>query len=542
MDQYLRKTSDLVYNRQYERAWQRHCGFLDLTLSEFLAIQNRLMEEQVAVAKQSRLWQLMFPEIIEDLDATNFREIIPLTRYDDYYPHLKDRPDDILARPIVDWTRTTGRGGQPKWVPYTREAYTNLGISGLGAGILSAARHRGDVRIRPNDISVTNVAPRPYTSALMLEAASEMFNFQYIPPLDVASELTFHERITKGFKGAMVEGMDLLGAMTVVLVKMGDAFQNGELQRDQEQREIPHPRAVWRYIRARIRARREGRSYVLPRDIWQLKGLQCGGTDTFLYRDKIKEQWGLYPHESYVGTEAGIMASQAWSGIDMTFIPAAAFFEFIPEEAWAAERLQGISPTETVLLDEVEMGKRYDVVVSNFYGGAFLRYRLHDVIQITALRSEELGIEIPQFQFAGRSGDFIDLSSFAGLIDEKQILLGLMRADIKYKDWVMCKEIVESKPHLHLYIELEQNIVIPEHRIRERLHQALKQVNREYSDIETMLGFVPLDVTCLQTGSFDHYVKWQVAQGADLGHLKPARIQPGATAMALLLQMKASGE
>lgn len=36
MPQHVQKTSDLLRNGEHERAWQRHCGFLDLSLAEFM--------------------------------------------------------------------------------------------------------------------------------------------------------------------------------------------------------------------------------------------------------------------------------------------------------------------------------------------------------------------------------------------------------------------------------------------------------------------------------------------------------------------------
>lgn len=120
-------TRNLLLNREYERVWQRHCGFLDLTLAESVAMQRRLLEEQFEIAKKSKLWQAMFPKQVAELTLDNFRQIVPLTTYADYEPHLADRPPDILGRPIQEWARTSGRGGRVKWIPYTPEAYLQLG-------------------------------------------------------------------------------------------------------------------------------------------------------------------------------------------------------------------------------------------------------------------------------------------------------------------------------------------------------------------------------------------------------------------------------
>ncbi len=536
MKRYREKTSDLIRRREFDRAWQRHCGHLDLNVEEFMRIQRRLLQEQLALGKQHRLWQALFGPKLDGITVDNVRERIPLTEYEQYEPYLHDRPENILSRPIKAWARTSGLGGKPKWIPYTEEAYEQLGVCSITTGILSAARFRGDVRIRPGDVVASNLPPRPYISGLALVASSEFFDYHFIPPLDVTEELSFHARTEWVFRQAMIEGLDILGAMTIVLVRMGEMFEQGSQGRRFSWRML-HPAALWRMTKALWRAHQEDRTYILPRDLWPLKALQCGGTDTFLYREKIHEYWGVYPYEIYACTEAGIMAAQAWGEHEnLVFLPDTVFYEFIPEEAWRRERLEGIAPTETLLINELEAGKRYEVVISSFYGGALLRYRMHDLVQVVALRDERYGIELPQFQFVGRSGSFIDLSGFAGLIDEKLVLKALDRIGISYVDWSMRKEFRETQPYLHLYIELKGSSSTNQKALQTRLHHTLKDLNEEYGHVESMLGYVPLEVTLLPPGTFDRFLQYRLQQGADLAHLKPLRIQPSEETIALLVE------
>jgi hypothetical protein len=538
---YRQKTSDLILNGEYERAWQRYCGFLDLSIGEFMQIQWRLMQEQFATARRSPLWQQMFPDAVRASDERQLLSSASLTSYDDYAPFLNSKSDDILGQPIVEWARTSGRGGEAKWVPYTRDAYLQLGKAALANDVLASATKRGEVNIRPNDVMAYNLPSRPYLSGLSLAAVTEHFDFRCLPALDETEQLSFQERNEAIFQRAMIDGIDILGSMTVVLVKMGEQFEQGVNNRKPFSRRMLDPRLLWRGLRARTRARREGRNYILPRDLWQPKGIICGGSDTALYRERIKAYWGVYPHETYGCTEAGILAVQAWDHEDMVFIPSAAFFEFIPVDAWAAERLQGVAPSETLRLDQLEVGHRYEVVVSNFHGGPFLRYRMNDLIEVTSLRNDTLGINLPQFRFVGRSGDFIDLSGFAGLIDEHQLANAMSSGDVRIVDWVVCKEVVANRPMLHLYTEVAHDEAASSEQVAACVHGQLKRLNADYADVESMLGYVPLTVTMLAPGAFNRYIKQKVEQGADLSHLKPARIQPSVAALEALLICGAQG-
>lgn len=49
--------SELLKEHKYREIWQQYCGFLDLTMDEYMDIQNRLMEEQIQLWSNSLLGQ-----------------------------------------------------------------------------------------------------------------------------------------------------------------------------------------------------------------------------------------------------------------------------------------------------------------------------------------------------------------------------------------------------------------------------------------------------------------------------------------------------
>ena len=100
---------------------------------------------------------------------------------------------------------------------------------------------------------------------------------------------------------------------------------------------------------------------------------------------------------------------------------------------------------------------------------------------------------------------------------------------------MIVKEITGGEPLLHLYIELHPEEQASVQEIETCFHEELKRLNPEYANIETMLGFVPVRATILAPQSFEKYMQYQVAQGADLAHLKPLRIQPSPESIQLML-------
>jgi len=260
-----------------------------------------------------------------------------------------------------------------------------------------------------------------------------------------------------------------------------------------------------------------------------------GGFDSGVYRDKIKELWGKYPLDVYVGTEGSIIATQTWDYDSMTFIPNLNFLEFIPEKEHFKWRLDQSYQLRTVLLDEVEAGENYEIVITNFHGGAMVRYRPGDMIRITSLRNEKLGIETPQMAFEGRADDLIDFG--VTRLTEKVIWQAIENTSIPYEDWVARKQIRE-KMTLHLFIELKDDCRVNEAEVGAAVEEQLKHLDSSFvathSDVGSYLDF-GLEVTLLPKGAFSNYISQRQAEGAELAHLKPPHINPSEKLLSLLL-------
>jgi phenylacetate-coenzyme A ligase PaaK-like adenylate-forming protein len=277
---------------------------------------------------------------------------------------------------------------------------------------------------------------------------------------------------------------------------------------------------------------------MLPKDLWKVKAIVSGGMDTSIYKDQIAYYWGPLPFEQYGSTEEGAVATQIAGNKGMTFFPDAAFLEFIPEEQWARWRRDPSYHPSTVLMDEVEPGKRYEVVITNLYGKPLVRYRMHDLIEITSLHDNEIGINLPQMVFVGRSSDFIDLAGFTGMIDEKLVWRAVLGTKIKYEEWTIRKEIADGNPFLHLYIELKENV--DRSIVEQKVHESLKALNPFYADYEAMIEKKPLQVTLLAPGTFQAYMREMHRSGADLAHLKPPHMNASDSVMKLLLSLHQS--
>ena len=357
----------------------------------------------------------------------------------------------------------------------------------------------------------------------------------YLPALEEAEELSFEERVRLGFKQALSQGLDYFFGLSLVLVTVGDKFSQPAGSKIDIRPLLSQPRALFRLAKGLTKSKLARRP-LLPRDLWSVKGIMSGGLDSGVYKDRIKELWGRYPLDTYTGTEGGIMATQTWDYDGMAFVPHLNFLEFIPEEEHLKWQLDHSYQPRALLLDEVKAGENYEIVITNFHGGAMVRYRPGDMIRITSLRNENLDVDIPQMVFERRADDLLDFVFIR--LTEKTVWQAIERTGIPYQDWTAYKKAGE--PVLSIFIELKDGYETSEAGVASAVHE---QIIRSDSDRDTsslirddfadMINF-RVEVNLLPRGAFANYTAQRQAEGADLAHLKPPHINPSAKVLSLL--------
>ena len=518
----MSKEAELIVQGKSEELWQRCCGFIDLNLEKVMKIQRRLLLEQIGLLKKCKLGRSIMrganPRTVEE-----FREQVPLTTYADYEPFLLTKNERALPGKAMFWQHTSGRSGEYpfKWIPVTARQFEEVRALLFACLTFSCCKRKGEIGYKRNDKFLYALAPPPYTTGALVHAGpNEVFDF--LPPVKAAEGMSFEDRVQLGFKLALSEGLDLFFALSSVLVAIGERFSQRNESIDIKSL-LGKPKTLFRLLKGLVKSKLARRP-LLPKDIWTLKGLVSTGSDGSVFKEKAKEMWGRYPLDVYGGTEGIIMATQTWDYQGMTFIPHLNFLEFIPEEESLRSRADPFYQPNTLLLDEVKPGEKYELVITNFYGGPLIRYKLGDMIEITSLRNEQLNIDIPQMIFHSRVDDMIDIAGFTRLT-EKVIWQAIENTGLDYEEWTVRKEVKE-KPILHLYLELRENGYIIEEQAAESVHQELKRLDAPYADLESFLGLRPLEVTLLPQNAFRGYMLRQQAAGADLAHLKPPHINP----------------
>lgn len=509
--------TDLIHSDP-RLAWTKYCGFLDLSVTEFIEIQEQLLVEQVDLVHESPLGRRLLRGS-RPASIAEFREKVPLTHYGDYLPFLSSGRDDVMGEGPVTWAHTTGAQAGFKAVPYTRRGLERVLDNLMAAFILAAASHKGDVNVWPGDTILYNTPERPYLSGLATFGMGERFQFTGVLTPEESESLDFKERVRQGFKEGLGKNIDVIIAISSVLVKVGESFTDHS-KSTRFDRSMLRPRVLARYAKAYLTSKLLRRP-ILPKDLWPAKSIIGWGIDTPFFREKIQHYWGRLPFEIYACTEGGIMGMQSWDQEGLVFSPYSDLVEFIPMDQSLKSREDERFVPETVLLDEVEAGESYEVVITNFYGMAFIRYRVGHFVKFLPSDNHREEGGLPQFEFLGRADDRIDLGGFTRL-DEKTVWEALALTSLQYEDWSVRKEFQDGLPTLRMYIELKEPF--PNGQLREVIHEKLKEVDPFYGDLESMLGIQALQTTSLPKGTYDRFYDQRLSTGAELGRLRPPRM------------------
>jgi len=494
-----------------------------------MTIQKRLLQEQIELLKGCEMGRrLMGGAMPETIDE--FRQQVPLTTYSDYLPDLVEKREEGLPAKPAMWVHTVGRIGDYtfKWVPLPERFLDEFERVAGGIGLLASCNRKGEYLVKEHLKTLATMASYDYGSGIVGYLMQRSLGFDLMPP--DAGEMPFQDKMRAGFEQALSRGLEALGGLPSILAYVGERVRHEGVGVDKRFL-LTHPGALTRVARGWVRSRLAGRP-MLPSDLWSVKVIVGGGADSDVFADRVEELWGRRPLLIYGATEGGIYATETWDHEGMTFIPNLNFFEFIPEREYFRWQLDPYYQPKTVLLDEVEEGKDYEIVLTSFHGGVFVRYRIGDIVRITSRRNESLGIDIPQMVFRGRADDFVDVTGL-GRLTEQMIWQAVDASGIPVVDWVARKEVVADRSVLHFYMETEDGHIASEESVAAAIREQFKKLDRKHrcnlynliGDMETTLGLQTVRVSLLPHGAFEVYAARAPetgANGRDRSHINPS--------------------
>ena len=205
----------------------------------------------------------------------------------------------------------------------------------------------------------------------------------------------------------------------------------------------------------------------------------------------------------YASSEAPIGIALEAERDSYVCIPHGCFIEFLPLE----EEYEN-----TKWFDELEVGKKYELIITNFSG--FYRYRLLDVVEVTGFYGKA-----PMIRFAFRknqavniAGEKTNLSMIAEVIKETAAAFGKM-----ITEYSVCVDESVMPNRYCFFLEGDCNNLGEAYNCF--LDQSLCKRNRDYEDLR-QLNQVAAPI-CIQVEDGSHRA-WKETQGKQ-GHNKPVQ-------------------
>ncbi|MGN1418066.1 MAG: GH3 auxin-responsive promoter family protein, partial [Acutalibacteraceae bacterium] len=194
---------------------------------------------------------------------------------------------------------------------------------------------------------------------------------------------------------------------------------------------------------------------------------------------------------------------------DYVLLPRSLVYEFLPVDA-----PEGTRP---LTLGEIEVGKDYEIIVTNFSG--LYRYRLLDVVHVTGMYNNS-----PKIEFLYRTNIGMNLANEKTTTQMLDWVANQVEQHfgIDFKGYSYYPESKSATPHYVMIVETESDLPMTKKEEMEKfVDESFRQCNEKYEKYRTWNMIHPAEVLQLQDGAYDDYKKSLEAQGRVLNQVKP---------------------
>lgn len=366
----------------------------------------------------------------------DFKGRVPFSEYDHYASYIErmiknDEKNLITVYPIVHYALSSGSVGVPKHIPVSEEALEHYNFNAVARTFASCnnyyRKHYGknfpsgkglntmEIGVQKTENGITKGA----ISGAAANKAKKFFPYLLTSPNEVLFpqeqmdikylkiRYALAERNLVFMTSAFMTGLvDLMNYMVNNWELLTDDIETGkispEIRMSDELREKlekdlqPNPERA-----AELREIfTEGFEMpIIPR-IWKnMSWIAAIGTGGFLaYTEKMRKFAGPdipIDFMVYAASESLMAVAGEAERMEYVLLPDSAFYEFIPVDSE--------DENTTYTLGELEVGKEYEVVLTNLSG--FYRYKIKDVIRVTGYYGQ-----LPMICFVYRKNQMLSIA------------------------------------------------------------------------------------------------------------------------------------
>ena len=358
---------------------------------------------------------------------------VPLSTYSDYEPYveymIKNKgKNPMFSGPNIRYCSSSGSVGKPKILPKSIKDLWNMQCIGFSCTVATAHHHLKKMGVKmPPQMGplVLILTGHPLDDGKMCNGAGQV-PLTYLKPITnffctSPTSLLYpeHEELLDTsylqLRFALENrNVSYLGSLVVTLLTtmfdylednwelLCDDIEKGiinpnikitpELYKEYSKKFKPNPQ---RAAELRREFEKGFDTPIAPR-IWPKLAWGYGmiGSNLKVYVDKLRKSVGDIPlhNMGFAAAEGFFSMATELDVHDGVLLPHCLFFEFLPVEDEEEAPREDAKP---LLISELEVGKKYEIIVTNFSG--LYRYHMEDVVQVTRMYNNT-----PQIEFLYR--------------------------------------------------------------------------------------------------------------------------------------------
>ena len=481
-----------------------------------------------------------------------FQEAVPLTNYDDYAPYIERMTEKgerglLSINDPVYYNKSSGTIGVPKRIPYSEEAKNifNITIGLLESAVIEDAvgekyytgrginliQCGGSLKKLPDGLFWGPISEAGllvfrerwrniFTSPLEASFAGPGTNTRYLHARFALEdpEASYILFTYAGFALEMCRYIEKNWEMIVKDIEQGTIDESVEIPEQVRAslmdiiKPLPERAAFLRSV-----FEKGFEEPFIPK-VWPMLSYVYGGA-TGGFKDYARKLQERYLGPDIVFFRRGVSASEgAFSqsieidSCDSVLLPDSVFFEFIPEADDEPDMVHLLT------LDQLEVGKKYELVITNLSG--FYRYRMKDVFLVTGMCNN-----LPFIEYQYRSDRTVDLmgektteAAVRAAAEDTATQCGFDLIDVTmYPD-------PEGPCYTYLLEAEKIPASLTEEQIRDCLEENLRKANPSMSD-KLNRGFCkPTKLYFLQPETFLLYRDMIQMKGLSAAQMKPVTV------------------
>jgi len=483
----------------------------------------------------------------------DYKRLVPFTTYDDYAPYIERMVDKgernlITVYPIVQYAETSGSIGVPKKIPVSRqsmEIYTKYTITRVTAladkwhrehGNHKLPIGRGFNQLEIVDRTLPDGTPLGNISGSAAKSYKKLFPYYLTSPIPVLYPKGYIPMMYLKVRYALAD-RDTTFMFSVFMTNLVDMMNyiknnwewlvedirtgtfNEEIKIDEETKaelmKVTKPEPE-RAAELEREFKKGFDTPIIPR-IWpKMSFISTIGTGGFAaYTRTMRSFSGDVPidFQIYGASESMMAACTKIEEPEFALLCDSCFFEFLPADAPA-------DATDTLNIDQLEVGKEYEIIITNLSG--FYRYRIKDVLKILGYEGES-----PKITFSYRKSQLLDLAG--DKITESMMDEAIRRTGdelgVNIIDYCVYPNRDVSPSHYEFLIEPDAPLDPSKcDEYRQILEKHLGEVNPVYKEcIDTNeIAHAVLYLQQMQTHALWRDLK--VHKGTSLNQVKPVRV------------------